>query len=112
MFTATTREYSHYLLPEKGTCDIFFPTHFRTLEQLYHAVAANVKVSREQTTNPLRHLDDQTTNPNQAFNKKSTKILSNRKFMQIYAELEQTTALSGFNPLLEDYINMHFFVSE
>ena len=128
-------------MPKKGTCDIFFPTHFRTLEHFYHAVAANVKPNRQTTS--IRHqvnpespqhqstneqlaapqqnqttnkpTQSQTTNELQYTNgirKRNTRILSNRNFMKLYANLEHTTTASGFNPLLEDYVNMTFFVSE
>jgi hypothetical protein len=100
-------------VPKKGTCDIFFPTHFRTLEQLYHTVGAHVKPNT-QTTNISKQPDQSTSETRQTseMRKRTTQILRNRNFMKLYANLEQTTTASGFNPLLEDYANMHFFVAE
>jgi len=74
---------STYLL-KKGEYDIFFPTNFELLSKMY-----------SQMTTPT----------------KQGKVFTQHEFLKMYADPSKTRTLSGYNPLLEEYENMKFFVS-
>ena len=75
-----------YLVP-KGSCDIFFATDFIQMQQIY-----------KQLVN--------TTNSGGSI------ILKQSQFMEQFCEqVKQVETKSGYNPLLEDYKNMSFFLS-
>lgn len=77
--------YSSYCDVEKGSCDIFFPTNFPALKHLYCNIS----------TRPFN----------------TVQLVKHSNFLQIHGNISKTVTKSGFNPLLEDYTNMIFFLS-
>ena len=77
------RVVSSTLLVEKGKFDIFFPTDFKVFQKIYH----------------------------QFFPSRASSILSNYEFMKRWADYKSTRTKSGFNPLLEEFQNVNFFLS-
>ncbi|KRX04263.1 hypothetical protein PPERSA_11387 [Pseudocohnilembus persalinus] len=76
------QDYKDYLV-KRGEADIFFPTDFRLLQSMYKEVTG----------------------------KKST-IFKSKEFMQEFSKKEWTETKSGYNPLLEDFTNTSFFVTQ
>jgi hypothetical protein len=74
-----------YCSVEKGSCDIFFPTDFNTMKDLYCYT----------TNRPAR----------------SVHVIKHAQFLRQYADYKKTSTQTGYNPLLEDYINMSFILS-
>jgi SAM-dependent MidA family methyltransferase len=64
-------------LVEEGRCDIFFPTNFTLLQQMYAELCGM-----------------------------QTRVMSQSDFLQLHAPVERAATRSGWNPLLEDYSNM------
>lgn len=92
-----TVDLSSYL-DANGDADIFFPTDFQLLRKLDHycysttrTCAAERKISHVKHRQPL--------------------IVSVSQFMKQYAEISKTVTKDGFNPLLDDYSNMQFFLT-
>jgi hypothetical protein len=81
---------STYLV-KRGQCDIFFPTQFERLSRLWSYI-------KQQTT-----YKDYNTN--------TITIMNHKAFMSIYAEIAMTRLQSGFNPLLDDYVNSKFLLT-
>lgn len=79
---------STYLV-QQGWFDIFFPTQFELLRDIY----------------PLVCRPEHTPNPQQI------KVLSHRDFCQTYGNLEMTTTKSGENPMLDYYENNKFLLT-
>jgi SAM-dependent MidA family methyltransferase len=76
-----TVDYDTYLV-QLGSADIFFPTDFAMLDYVYHSVTGNKGV-----------------------------VYSQYEFMTQYANYEATKTQRRFNPLLQDYANVQFFIS-
>lgn len=72
---------STYLL-KRGLFDIFFPTDFQLLRQVHQSLTGQV-----------------------------SKIVSHQEFCSSYAEYGQTRTRSGYNPMLEEFQNVHFYLS-
>lgn len=73
--------------------DIFFPVDFATLRDLHRFFMG--RQDRASDGKSQRSL-----------------IVKSADFMRAYASLEQTATRSGYNPLLEDFLNTSFFLSE
>lgn len=86
----SVQDYSSTLVPW-GTADIFFPTDFDGLCQLYAAAAAQQTVQRQRL---------------------SSSHSSTAEFMSAFGESKRTRTLSGFNPLLQDWQNTRIFVGQ
>lgn len=87
-----TDDHASYLLPESltGSADVFFPTCFQT----------------------LRAIDFVTSSRNvQRSNARLSSIVTTRQFMSEYADIQETTTGSGYNPLLQDFTNTKFLLS-
>ncbi|KAL1925426.1 uncharacterized protein VTP21DRAFT_309 [Calcarisporiella thermophila] len=72
---------------QPGWFDIFFPTNFELMRDIYHLVCR----------------------PSQADS--TIKIMTHREFLERYADLERTSTRSGENPMLEFYGNHKFLCS-
>jgi hypothetical protein len=80
-----TAEYDSYLV-SPGECDIFFPTNFNHLQQVYGKM----------------------------FNKESS-FVKNSSFVEQHSSKEDllmTQTKSGYNPMKEDYSNFSIFTSK
>ncbi|KAJ1680252.1 hypothetical protein EV182_000387 [Spiromyces aspiralis] len=75
-------------LVQPGWFDIFFPTNFELLRDVYHA-----------------------TGRKHAGRDERARILTQREFSRRYAELEQTRTRSGENPMLDFYENNKLLLS-
>lgn len=75
-----------------GCADIFFPVDFPTLRDLHRFFAG-----REDRAGGLQQ---------------SRLIVKSADFMRAHAALEQTATRSGYNPMLEDFLNTAFFLTE
>ena len=87
-----TVDHDTYLLPtqQEGSVDVFFPTCFDT----------------------LRGIDFMTSSQNEhRSNARLCSIVTTKKFMTDYADLDATTTGSGYNPLLQDFTNTKFLLS-
>ncbi|KAH7302780.1 hypothetical protein KP509_23G086700 [Ceratopteris richardii] len=93
-----TVDLSSYL-DVKGDADIFFPTDFQLLRQIdrhcYSSARANMQIH-----------DDFSRAQRQSL------IVPVSEFMKKYADFSKTQTMDGFNPLLDDYSNMQFFLSK
>jgi hypothetical protein len=83
-------DFDSYLLPP-GTADVFFPTHFPSLEALW-------RESRRQA-----HGEGSAA-------KVSSEVLSTAEFMNLYADTKRTKTMTAFNPLVDDFRNTAFFL--
>jgi hypothetical protein len=81
----TVSEKKTYLDAPLGTYDIFFPTNFNLLAQLYHIV---MKSSPDKS-----------------------QILSTKDFMKVNGNYALTRTKFGYNPLLDDFTNTSFFTA-
>ncbi|KAI5064689.1 hypothetical protein GOP47_0019384 [Adiantum capillus-veneris] len=92
-----TVDLSSYL-DVKGDADIFFPTDFQLLRQLdrHCYLSAQARAVPHITAHKA---------PRQSF------IVPVSKFMRQYADISKTETKDGFNPLLDDYSNMQFFLT-
>ena len=85
---------STYLV-KRGQCDIFFPTNFQHLSDLW---------SRLQN-HELIHDDYKLGSSG------TSQVLDQKSFMSLYADLSRTRLKSGFNPLIDDYKNFKFMLT-
>ncbi|MCO5597832.1 hypothetical protein L7F22_051916 [Adiantum nelumboides] len=92
-----TKDHSSYL-DVKGDADIFFPTDFQLLRKLdrHSYLLAQARAAPHGTVYKT---------PRQSF------IVPVSKFMRQYADISKTETKDGFNPLLDDYSNMQFFLT-
>lgn len=79
-------DYSTYLLPA-GTADIFFPSNFVALRDLW-MTAGNVKAQAARAD-----------------------LLTTAEFMTSYADVHRTKTASAYNPLLDDFANTSFLLA-
>jgi hypothetical protein len=88
-----------YLVP-RGTADIFFPTDFPLLCQLYRRAAAAASPAGAAAGGG----DDQRV---------SAEHLSTAEFMRRHCpDLAAAATASGYTPLLEDYTNTAVFIGD
>ncbi|KAI9028240.1 S-adenosyl-L-methionine-dependent methyltransferase [Phycomyces nitens] len=73
---------------QPGWFDIFFPTNFELLREMYLLVCRSSRG-----------------------NEKSVRVLSHRNFCERYGEIEKTTTRSGENPMLMYYKNMKMLLT-
>ena len=102
---------STYLV-SRGWFDIFFPTNFELMQDIYRLC------QQEQQTSPPHHTHTHThqhqhqhqhTNPPPTVR---SQVLTHRAFLERYAgDLKRTTTKSGENPMLEHYQNVKFFLT-
>lgn len=96
-YGGSTFDHGSYLVP-RGTADIFFPTDFALLCELYRGAAAQHAQHAQQA--------QQTQQP-----QVRAEHMGTADFMLRYCpDLSATCTASGYNPLLEDYSNSAFFV--
>jgi hypothetical protein len=93
----SVQDYSSVLVPW-GTADIFFPTDFDGLSQLYTAAAQQTVQQQQQQQLQQRQL--------------SSSHSSTAEFMSAFGESKRTRTLSSFNPLLQDWQNTRIFVGQ
>lgn len=74
---------------QPGYFDIFFPTNFELLREMYLLVCRGTRAGSD----------------------KSVKVLTHREFCERYGDIERTTTRSGENPMLMYYENMKFLVT-
>ncbi|CDS05557.1 hypothetical protein LRAMOSA08085 [Lichtheimia ramosa] len=74
---------------QPGWFDIFFPTNFELLRDMYLLVCRGAR----------------------AGNDKAVKVLTHREFCERYGDIERTTTRSGDNPMLTYYENMKFLIT-
>jgi len=80
-----TKSFPTYLVP-KGSCDIFFPTDFDYLKKMYMIVTGKKK--------------------------QQIQIMDNNRFITKFQDSSQTLTKSGYNPMLQEYVNMKYLLSE
>ena len=81
---------STYMLP-KGEYDIFFPTDFDLLAKIYH------EQHRKWNGGKKRDVD--------------VRVMTQGAFMTTYADLSKTRTRGGYNPMVDEYRNMKFFLT-
>ncbi len=91
---AVARDFATYLVPV-GAADIFFPTNFDALASLYRAQMVqdgerSGKATSERVRAGARACAD---------------------FFKDFADLDVTTTLSGYNPLIEDFRNTKVLIA-
>ena len=74
---------------QPGWFDIFFPTNFELLRDMYLLVCRGAR----------------------AGNDKAVRVLTHREFCERYGDIERTTTRSGDNPMLTYYENMKFLIT-
>lgn len=84
-------DYDTYLLAP-GAADVFFPTNFPALCELWRASRAQ----RRRGQGAAVHTD----------------VLSTAEFMNLYADTRRTKTMSAFNPLLDDFENTAFALAD
>ncbi|KAL0074678.1 S-adenosyl-L-methionine-dependent methyltransferase [Phycomyces blakesleeanus] len=87
-YRGSTVPCSTYLV-QPGWFDIFFPTNFELLREIYLLVCRGSR----------------------AGNQKSVRILTHRNFCERYGEIEMTTTRSGENPMLMYHRNMKMLLT-
>lgn len=70
------------ILLQKGLFDIFFPTNFDVVSRLFCKMV-----------------------------KKQASVLKHKHFLEKYADCSSTSTRSGYNPMLEEFENVSFFLS-
>jgi hypothetical protein len=103
----STEDADTYMVP-LGQCDIFFPTDFAFLKHMYQRVVLRGAPARDS----LNHFGMQRgSNDLRVTPLENTATVSRHAdFLTMYAETAKTECRNGFNPMLEDYTNMVFFV--
>lgn len=79
---------STYLVT-KGWFDIFFPTNFSSMKEIYRKIKP----------------------PTSSVSAVEPRVISHADFLRKYAQLDMCTVKSGEIPILEQYENVHFFLS-
>lgn len=79
--TKDGEDYGSYLLPP-GLLEIFFPTDFSLLKLAYESIT-----------------------------KKECQVMKTTDFMCNYAPLTLSKTITGYNPLIEDFLNTSFLIS-
>lgn len=76
------KDYGSYLLPPGLLDEIFFPTDFALLKLAYESIT-----------------------------KKECQVMKTTELMNIYAPLTLSKTLTGYNPLVEDFLNTSLIIS-
>ncbi|EWM20594.1 Putative S-adenosyl-L-methionine-dependent methyltransferase MidA [Nannochloropsis gaditana] len=91
--TGQHRDHPSYL-SHKGSADIFFPVDFALLQEVYRFFASRAD--------------------RKGGGQASVRVLKSARFLERYGEEggQGTCTRSGYNPMLEDFLNTCFFVAE
>ena len=90
--TGAHHDHPSYLAHDLGTADIFFPVDFLLLKDLYrYFVARQDRLGRD---------------------RQQARVLKSSAFLARHASVAETATRSGYNPLIEDFLNTSFFLSE
>lgn len=86
-------------LDAKGDADIFFPTDFQLLQKLdcYCYNTTRTHSGESKSSNGKGHC--------------LSYIVPVSQFMKQFADMSRTSTKDGFNPLLDDYSNMQFYLT-
>lgn len=90
---SVTVDHATYLSPRRGIADIFFATDFSALSAMVGDVARERAAATGCPPPP------------------PPCVLKSREFMARHADVGRTATMSGFNPLLEDYVNTSICIS-
>lgn len=71
-------DFGSYLVP-RGAADVFFPSDFSMLARLYKGAAQG--------------------------GAQTVSVQKSSRFLEAYADLAATRTISGYNPLIEDFLN-------
>lgn len=124
------------LFVQQGYFDIFFPTNFENLRDMYeHILAQPLPTTDEEpqaarfsplnmTASPLAQgnsffssyhpktrrppVDGVTSSSGLPVGERKSQVYTHAEFMETYADVERTKLRSGENPLLESYKNVKF----
>lgn len=108
----TVQDYSSVLVPW-GSADIFFPTDFDGLSQLYQASAGMAAdSSAPAAVVGAAGWQQQQQQHGQGQRQVTSSHSSTAEFMSAFAESKQTRTLSGYNPLLQDWPNTRIFMGQ
>ena len=85
-----TDDYDTYLLPAKhtGSVDVFFPTCFDTLRTIDFSASSKTGERK---------------------NARLGRTMTTKQFMSEYADLRATATQSGYNPIVQDFVNTKFY---
>ena len=86
---ALPNDFSSYFVPV-GAADIFFPTDFDALRSMY--------------------INQMSQNKGEIHTVVDANHVRSDDFFKVYADLNVTTTLSGYNPLIEDFLNTRVFI--
>lgn len=103
-----------YLTPKLGENDIFFPINFDQLQVIFKALNPTKNLPKYQTNILLLCWDERTLFL-QCFVFLfvcSECVVSTKRFMRTHAEFSNTCTILRYNPLLEDFTNTSFFLSQ
>ncbi|GAA5917362.1 hypothetical protein JCM6882_006337 [Rhodosporidiobolus microsporus] len=105
-------------LVQPGFFDIFFPTDFRTLSELYTLVMSQPSSSPSPSPSASSPSSSSPRLPANFFSagaagrpKRELKVYTHAEFLDKWAEVDRTKVRDGSNPLLESYQNARFVVS-
>lgn len=96
---------STYLL-QKGLCDIFFPTDFNLLAEMYKLLHLKAMSHRASILYSECTISDK---DGCGFD---ISVLKHRDFCLEFADHKLTQTISGYNPMLDDFSNVSFLIGE
>lgn len=108
-----TVDHATYLSPPLGTADVFFPTDFTLLAKLVQArsVERGVGVGGQRVRDAAAAAAAAAVSSSGHASSASrppfsgVKLQSQAAFLSRYAECARTRTITGYNPMLEDYLN-------
>ncbi|GAA5848871.1 hypothetical protein JCM8547_006372 [Rhodosporidiobolus lusitaniae] len=98
-------------LVQPGFFDIFFPTSFRTLAELYALVMSLPSLTTSQTSSHSSLSPSFFTARRTPGERRTLQVYEHREFLERWAETDRTRTDDGSNPLLESYENARWVVS-
>ncbi|GAA5956456.1 hypothetical protein JCM10213_006870 [Rhodosporidiobolus nylandii] len=102
-------------LVQPGYFDIFFPTNFRTLSELYSLVMSTPPSKPSTPSLPGRRAPPPSSIPGGFFTPRRQgrrlEVVDHEDFLREWAEVERTRVRDGSNPMLESYANAKFALS-
>ena len=94
-------DFATFLLPP-GTADVFFPTQFQNVAQLWRAAgAASRHVAAQNSPSVVAGVS-----------RTATDVMPTHAFMNMYAETARTKTMSAYNPLLDDFHNTSILLAD
>lgn len=115
------------LLVRQGYFDIFFPTNFERLRDMYEHIIAQPRGSAEVTASPLRtsvigadffssYVPSNRRTPRDGVvsasglpvGERKSSVFTHAEFLETYADLSKTRLRNGENPMLDFYQNVKF----